>query len=557
MNKGIDQKEFDYYIPPSSYIDPEFGIVGIRDTTTGVKTRATQFLLQDYSGRAIMSAGGYGMSEVAYIEQKGPFQHGKTLLGYRLQPRKITLEFRENSKSREEYYRKRAELLALFRVNKQPVAGELNLGVLRKILPPDLSFESPDRRRKGAVRDIDVLLESGMQYEFNSGDDWDYNSNVISFELIAPDPTFYDPQANIEEVVLSATTELAFPKTIKGWAVSLSAILIGDLSIPYVGYGTPNFSATRLTDTIDAIAVNEILIIDSEKLVVTNVVITDANTGTLTVTRGYGGTAAAAHNSSSLIAVTKDITTVANFAITATTYEPWRVVYDFSSTLAAAISAVDTTITYAAILATTSAAAVGDVLFCQTVDGGTFVNEKMLVTAVNSSTSVTVTRGHDDTVAVAHGSGDKLVVTTSAQITQNKNALGITFGSATLSEGFVINYEGTWDAFPTISVTGPWDNFTITNGATLETLDFGYNIDSGETVVFDLAYGIKSVTNQNGTNLIGSLSTDSDLATFHLATDSEVTTQLADGINPMTVTGTNLDENSALILEWYTRYIGI
>ena len=557
MNKGIDQKEFDYYIPPSSYIDPEFGIVGIRDTTTGVKTRATQFLLQDYSGRAIMSAGGYGMSEVAYIEQKGPFQHGKTLLGYRLQPRKITLEFRENSKSREEYYRKRAELLALFRVNKQPVAGELNLGVLRKILPPDLSFESPDRRRKGAVRDIDVLLESGMQYEFNSGDDWDYNSNVISFELIAPDPTFYDPQANIEEVVLSATTELAFPKTIKGWAVSLSAILIGDLSIPYVGYGTPNLSATRLTDTIDAIAVNEILIIDSEKLVVTNVVITDANTGTLTVTRGYGGTAAAAHNSSSLIAVTKDITTVANFAITATTYEPWRVVYDFSSTLAAAISAVDTTITYAAILATTSAAAVGDVLFCQTVDGGTFVNEKMLVTAVNSSTSVTVTRGHDDTVAVAHGSGDKLVVTTSAQITQNKNALGITFGSATLSEGFVINYEGTWDAFPTISVTGPWDNFTITNGATLETLDFGYNIDSGETVVFDLAYGTKSVTNQNGTNLIGSLSTDSDLATFHLATDSEVTTGLADGINPMIVTGTNLDENSALVLIWYTRYIGI
>ena len=557
MNKGIDQKEFDYYIPPSSYIDPEFGIVGIRDTTTGVKTRATQFLLQDYSGRAIMSAGGYGMSEVAYIEQKGPFQHGKTLLGYRLQPRKITLEFRENSKSREEYYRKRAELLALFRVNKQPVAGELNLGVLRKILPPDLSFESPDRRRKGAVRDIDVLLESGMQYEFNSGDDWDYNSNVISFELIAPDPTFYDPQANIEEVVLSATTELAFPKTIKGWAVSLSAILIGDLSIPYVGYGTADLSATRLTDTIDAIAVNEILIIDNEKLVVTNVVVTNPNTGTLTVTRGYGGTAAAAHNSASLIAVTKDITTVANFAITATTYEPWRVVYDFSSTLAAAISAVDTTITYAAILATTSAAAVGDVLFCQTVDGGTFVNEKMLVTAVNSSTSVTVTRGYDDTVAVAHGSGDKLVVTTSAQITQNKNALGITFGSATLSEGFVINYEGTWDAFPTISVTGPWDNFTITNGATLETLDFGYNIDSGETVVFDLAYGIKSVTNQNGTNLIGSLSTDSDLATFHLATDSEVTTQLADGINPMTVTGTNLDENSALILEWYTRYIGI
>ena len=557
MKTGLStQSEFDYYIPPDSYIDELDGTVGIRNETTGVKTRATQFCLQDYSCRAIMSSDGYGMPAITYIEQTGPYQHGATILDYRLQKRDIKLEFRSYSSNRLAYWRDRADLLDVFRVNRQPRAGVLGLGVLRKILPPDQSYPDGDRRRKGAVRDIKVLLNSGINYTVAEGD-WDLNSIVGTIDLIAPDPTFYDPVANTEVVELAATTELAFPKTIKGWAVSLSAILIGDLSIPYVAYGTANLSATRLTDTIDAIAVNEILIIDSEKLVVTNVVITDANTGTLTVTRGYGGTAAAAHNSASLIAVTKDITTVANFAITATTYEPWRVVYDFSSTLAAAISAVDMTITYAAILATSSAAAVGDVLFCQTVDAGTFVNEKMLVTAVNSSTSVTVTRGHDDTVAVAHGSGDKLVVTTSAQITQNENALGILFGSATLSEGFVITYEGTWDAFPTISVTGPWDNFTITNGATLETLDFGYNIDSGETVVFDLAYGTKSVTNQNGTNLIGSLSTDSDLATFHLATDSEVTTGLADGINPMVVTGTNLNENSALVLVWYTRYIGI
>ena len=558
MKTGLSlQSEFDYYIPPDSYIDGLDGTVGVRNETTGVKTRATQFCLQDYSCRAIMSSEGYGMPEVSLIEQTGPYQNGTTLLDYRLQKRAITLEFKGYSSNRLAYWRDRAELLDVFRVNRQPRAGVLGMGVLRKILPPDQSYPDGDRRRKGAVRDIRVLLSGGIKYSSDAGAEWDYNSVVGTLELVAPDPTFYDPVANTEVIELAATTELAFPKTIKGWAVSLSAILIGDLSIPYVAYGTANLSATRLTDTIDAIAVNEILIIDNEKLVVTNVVITDANTGTLTVTRGYGGTAAAAHNSASLIAVTKDITTVANFAITATTYEPWRVVYDFSSTLAAAISAVDMTITYAAISATSSAAAVGDVLFCQTVDAGTFVNEKMLVTAVNSSTSVTVTRGHDDTVAVAHSSGDKLVVTTSAQIAQNDNALGITFGSATLSEGFVINYEGTWDAFPSISVTGPWDNFTITNGATLETLDFGYNIDSGETVVFDLAYGTKSVTNQNGTNLIGSLSTDSDLATFHLATDSEVTTQLADGINPMTVTGTNLDENSALILEWYTRYIGI
>lgn len=555
MNKGVNQTEFDYYIPPDSYIDPQFGIVGIRDATTGVKTRATQFLLQDYSGRAIMSAGGYGMPEVAYIEQKGPFQHGKTLLGYRLQPRTITLEFRENSKSREEYQRKRAELLALFRVNKQPVAGDLNLGVLRKILPPDLSFESPDRRRKGAVRDIDVLLESGIQYEFNSGDDWDYNSNVISFGLIAPDPTFYDPEVNTEAVVLQATSELAFPNQIKGWAYTSGEVLAGDISIPYYYYGIANDSATRLDNTTAAtpdpahILVNEILIIDGEKLVVTAVSTQPSTTGTLTVTRGYGGTVAAAHVINSVIAVTKDITTVADFGITATTYEPWRVVFDFQTTLSAGITAADTTIDYAAITGLAGGAQIGDVLFCGA--------EKMLVTAAPSGTQATVTRGHDNTTAAIHAISAVLIITAAAQIAYFSSSLGVVLGSATLSEGFTIEYIGTWDAFPTITVVGPWDNFSITNAATLETLDFGYNVDGGEVVTFDLAYGVKSVTNQNGTNLIGSLSTDSDLATFHLASDAEITTGLSSGINPMTVTGNNLTGNSGLVVEWYTRYIGI
>lgn len=555
MNKGVNQTEFDYYIPPDSYIDPQFGIVGIRDATTGVKTRATQFLLQDYSGRAIMSAGGYGMPEVAYIEQKGPFQHGKTLLGYRLQPRTITLEFRENSKSREEYQRKRAELLALFRVNKQPVAGDLNLGVLRKILPPDLSFESPDRRRKGAVRDIDVLLESGIQYEFNSGDDWDYNSNVISFGLIAPDPTFYDPEVNTEAVVLQATSELAFPNQIKGWAYTSGEVLAGDISIPYYYYGIANDSATRLDNTTAAIPdpahilVNEILIIDGEKLVVTAVSTQPSTTGTLTVTRGYGGTVAAAHVINSVIAVTKDITTVADFGITATTYEPWRVVFDFQTTLSAGITAADTTIDYAAITGLAGGAQIGDVLLCG--------EEKMIVTAAPSGTQATVTRGHDSTTAAIHAISAVLIITAAAQIAYFSSSLGVVLGSATLSEGFTIEYIGTWDAFPTITVVGPWDNFSITNAATLETLDFGYNVDGGEVVTFDLAYGVKSVTNQNGTNLIGSLSTDSDLATFHLASDAEITTGLSSGINPMTVTGNNLTGNSGLVVEWYTRYIGI
>ncbi len=536
MKNRSTQIEFDFYIPPDS--------TNTIDANTGAVSYSRMYLLSDYVTRAIMSSSGYGMPEIKYIEQTGPFQHGNTLLDYRLLPRTIDMELRQSSPNRRDYWSDRASFIEMFRINKQPIAGALYTGKLMKIQPD------------GTKRCIDVLFSGGVNYEFESGTYDEFGSfNNISF--IASDPTFYEPVLNTEVVVLSATTELAFPKQIEGWAYCTANVLIGDTTIPYKFYGTPNASASRLTATTTPIAAGDILIIDNEKLVVTAVTITDSNTGTVTVTRGYGGTSAAAHSLDGLIAVIKDTTTVANFGITSTTFEPWRIVFDFPTTLTTEITAVSTTIDYTAILTTNSAAAVGDVLFCQTVSGGSLNNEKMLVTGVISSTSVTVTRGYGGTTAIAHSVGDKLVITTAAQIALNANSLGITLGSATLSEGFVINYLGTWNSFPTIDVTGPWDNFTITNSATLETLDLGYNIGSGETVTFNLGYGVKSVINQNGTNLIGSLATDSDLATFHLTPDAEITTGLADGINPMSVSGNNLDANSNLVVSWFTRYIGI
>jgi len=536
MNKST-QSDFDFYYPPDTYINPSTGAIGVRDATTGTVSRGEQFLLNDYSTKAIMTSNGFGMPEMKWTQQSGPFQHGSTLLDYRLTSRTITLEFMQTSPSLNEYWNDRARLLDTFRINRQPRAGVLGLGRLRKILP------------NNSVRDIEVVFYGGMQFEYG-GEASDYRSPMNSIDLFAPDPTFFDPVQNIEAVVLAATTELAFPKTIKGWGYCTGNVLIGDLSIAYYDYGTPDTSASRLTDTTTAIVVGDILIIGTEKITVTAVTITTSNTGTLTVTRASCGTVAAAHTLADLIAVTKDTTTVANFAITASTYEPWRVVYDFYTTLSATISAAATTVDYASMLGLAGGAGVGDVLYCGT--------EKMLVTAAISSTQATVTRGYGTTTPAIHTSGTVLVITAAAQIAQSPNALGITFGSATLAESFVVNYEGTWNSFPVLEVTGPWDNFTITNAATLETLDFGYNIDGGETVTFDLSYGVKTVLNQNGTNLIGSLSTDSDLATFHLTPDAEVTANTAnDGLNPILVTGTNLDEDSALILKWYTRYIGI
>ena len=541
--KNSTQSDFDFFYPPDTYIDPGTGAVGVRDTTTGTVTRGEQFLLNDYSIRAVMTSGGYGMPDMKWMEQTGPFQHGNTLLDYRLMPRTISLEFIQTSASLRQYWIDRAKLLDVFRISRQPRAGVLGLARLRKILPDN------------SIRDIYVTFYGGMKFDFG-GLAEDFRSPTNSIELYAPDPTFFDPVVNTEAVVLQATSELAFPNQIKGWAYTTGAVLAGDTSIPYDNYGIANEAATRLDNTTVVplnpahILVGEILIIDSEKLEVTAVTTQPSTTGTLTVTRGYGGTTAAAHTDNTIIAITKDTKTVANWGITpALTYQPWRVVFDFVTTITTTLTAAGTTVDYASILALAGGAVAGDVLFCE--------GEKMLVVSAPSSTQATVTRGHDGTTAAIHTSGAVLTLTAAAQIAYFANSLGITFGSASLSEGFTIDYEGTWNAFPTLTIVGPWDNFSLTNAATLETLDFGYNISANETVTFDLAYGVKSVTNQVGTNLIGSLSTDSDLATFHLTPDAEVTTGVANGLNPMTVTGTNLTEDSGVVVEWYTRYIGI
>lgn len=80
-----------------------------------------------------------------------------------------------------------------------------------------------------------------------------------------------------------------------------------------------------------------------------------------------------------------------------------------------------------------------------------------------------------------------------------------------------VENAGTWIEYPVIEVFGPAKQIIITNHTTGESLAlFNYDILVGQSVIFNLAYGVKTVKLSDGTNLIGYLSTDSDLATFHL-----------------------------------------
>lgn len=130
----------------------------------------------------------------------------------------------------------------------------------------------------------------------------------------------------------------------------------------------------------------------------------------------------------------------------------------------------------------------------------------------------------------------------------------IAFGTTVINNTVSITYTGTWMVYPTIVLVGPLAGITITNETIDEMIRFNYSIPAGRTVTMDLAYGAKTVEDDLGNNLIGSISSDSDLATFHIAPDPEA----PGGVNVIRALGAGtLAGATQITLEYYTRYIGI
>lgn len=130
----------------------------------------------------------------------------------------------------------------------------------------------------------------------------------------------------------------------------------------------------------------------------------------------------------------------------------------------------------------------------------------------------------------------------------------IVFNSSYLSTTQTITYTGTWLTYPVITLTGPMTNPTMTNTATGEKLTLNYTISAGEVVTIDLRYGRKTVSNQTGTNLIGYLSNDSNLATFHIAPDPEA----PGGLNPISLVAYLTTVGATqMTFSYYTKFFGI
>jgi len=93
--------------------------------------------------------------------------------------------------------------------------------------------------------------------------------------------------------------------------------------------------------------------------------------------------------------------------------------------------------------------------------------------------------------------------------------LGCTSGTATLT---CVN-DGTWEVKPVITITGPVDDWTLSNAATGDVITWdGYQIAAAEVVTLDVKE--KTVTNGAGNDLI--VHVGGDFGTFTLAPGSNV-----------------------------------
>lgn len=180
------QIEFDWYIPSDVTINDD----GTIDDMSNVYSfdNRDQFFLRSFAG--------LGMPPIEYITQRGPFQHGRSALGYRLQPRIIQLVHRRLGCNRDEYWDNRSDLIDKLRPNRQ-FANSFEPGRLRKILPD------------GTVRDIKVLIERGPRFNPRS-QMWDEYAFQETLRFIAHDPIVFDPALQSAVWVLGSLENLIF-----------------------------------------------------------------------------------------------------------------------------------------------------------------------------------------------------------------------------------------------------------------------------------------------------------------------------------------------------------
>lgn len=129
----------------------------------------------------------------------------------------------------------------------------------------------------------------------------------------------------------------------------------------------------------------------------------------------------------------------------------------------------------------------------------------------------------------------------------------VTYGDNVINKTTLISYDGSWDAYPTITITGPVTNLTMvdTYGHTIK---LNGTIPAGAVWTVDLGYGVYTVTDQDGVDQFAALDVSSNLVDWRIyATPGNNITNN----NSVTISGTAATSATSVILTYVSRYIGV
>lgn len=195
---------------------------------------STVYDLSDVAEFLLQGEEDFGMAPVRRLSEAGPLQNGATDIGFRLEPRKLRVKLATNSDDTLELYARRAKLLSIFK-------------------PRTTAIQLLKTLDDGAKRQIDCFFSAGLGFRSS---DRQGMVQVEVVELIAPDPTFYDPTTVAVSFGLDGGSgEFAIPLAIP-WAVGASSIN-QTLDVTYGGTWMTEPIVTIYGPISDAVILNE------------------------------------------------------------------------------------------------------------------------------------------------------------------------------------------------------------------------------------------------------------------------------------------------------------
>lgn len=133
----------------------------------------------------------------------------------------------------------------------------------------------------------------------------------------------------------------------------------------------------------------------------------------------------------------------------------------------------------------------------------------------------------------------------------------IQFGIAGAQFNYPITYTGTWDSFPTLTLTGPYTSATIENLATGIKLELVQGISEGDQRIIDLTPGSQSIVDAAGVNHFSDLAPGANLVQFAIRPDpivpdgQQTIRALLQGAKVYVGTGWNVQNRILAPNRWY------